>query len=131
MREIKYLVVHCTATAQSATIAAIIRYWKEHLGWRSPGYHKIITPSGAVVTLAGDERICNGVKGYNRESLHVSYIGGADGDNRTPEQKAALLQVLTDWKRTYPEAVIQGHRDFPKVAKACPSFDARSEYREL
>lgn len=131
MREIKYLVVHCTATAQSATIAAIIRYWKEHLGWRSPGYHKIITPSGAVVTLAGDERICNGVKGYNRESLHVSYIGGADGDNRTPEQKAALLQVLTDWKRTYPEAVIQGHRDFPKVAKACPSFDARLEYREL
>ena len=131
MREIKYLVVHCTATAQSATIAAIIRYWKEHLGWRSPGYHKIITPSGAVVTLGGDERICNGVKGYNRESLHVSYIGGADGDNRTPEQKAALLQVLTDWKRTYPEAVIQGHRDFPKVAKACPSFDARLEYREL
>ena len=131
MREIKYLVVHCTATAQSATIAAIIRYWKEHLGWRSPGYHKIITPSGAVVTLAGDERVCNGVKGYNRESLHVSYIGGADGDNRTPEQKAALLQVLTDWKRTYPEAVIQGHRDFPKVAKACPSFDARLEYREL
>jgi N-acetylmuramoyl-L-alanine amidase len=26
----------------------------------------------------------------------------------------------------YPNAVVQGHRDFPKVTKACPSFDAKA-----
>jgi N-acetylmuramoyl-L-alanine amidase len=27
-----------------------------------------------------------------------------------------------------PIKQIQGHRDFPKVKKACPSFDAKNEY---
>ena len=136
MRDIHYLVVHCTATAQSATVASIIRYWKEHLGWRSPGYHKIVPPSGAVITLAGDERICNGVKGHNTHSLHVSYIGGVDAkgkpkDTRTKEQKEAIRQVLEQWRKAYPDALIQGHRDFAGVAKACPSFDALLEYSGL
>jgi N-acetylmuramoyl-L-alanine amidase len=51
--------------------------------------------------------------------------------NRTPEQKAALIQGLTQWKRLYPNAIIQGHRDFPRVAKACPSFNARAEYKDI
>jgi hypothetical protein len=52
-------------------------------------------------------------------------------DNRTPQQKAALLQVITEWKRLYPNAIIQGHHDFPKVKKACPSFNAKAEYKDI
>jgi N-acetylmuramoyl-L-alanine amidase len=76
------------------------------------------------------------VKGHNANSLHVSYIGGVDAngkptDNRTPEQKATLRLVLKAWREKYPTAKIQGHRDFPGVAKACPSFQAREEYAAL
>ena len=31
----------------------------------------------------------------------------------------------------YPEAEILGHRDFPGVAKACPCFDAKKEYKNI
>jgi N-acetylmuramoyl-L-alanine amidase len=136
MRQIKYLVVHCTATPQTTTVESIQRHWRERLGWRSPGYHKIIKANGDVVTLSADTEVCNGVAGYNSHSLHVSYIGGVDSngnalDNRTQGQKDAISQVLHAWRAKYPNAQIQGHRDFPRVNKACPSFDAKSEYAHI
>lgn len=136
MRTIKYLVVHCTATPQSTKIESIQNYWRTHLEWRSPGYHKVVKANGEVVTLADDEAVCNGVAGFNSVSLHVSYIGGVDSrayafDNRTQGQKDALSQVLHQWRAKYPTAKIQGHRDFPNVKKACPSFDAIAEYSHI
>jgi N-acetylmuramoyl-L-alanine amidase len=136
MRSIKYIVVHCTATPQTTTIASIQNYWRNNLKWKSSGYQIIITPDGKINRLAPDESVCNGVAGYNSVSLHVSYIGGVNGpkaiDNRTDAQKAALVEVLTKWKELYPDAIIQGHRDFLKKGvnwKDCPSFDAKSEYK--
>lgn len=104
--------------------------------WKASGYHIIVTPAGAAVRLADDTAICNGVKGHNSTSLHVSYIGGVDAngkplDNRTPEQKATLRLVLKAWKEKYKTAKICGHRDFPGVLKACPSFSAKDEYLDL
>jgi N-acetylmuramoyl-L-alanine amidase len=135
MRDIKHIVIHCTATSQGATVASIQRHWREFMKWKSPGYHKIVTADGTVITLAKDEAICNGVAGHNKTSLHISYIGGVIGnkpfDNRTLEQQASLLRELRAWKAKYPNAVIQGHRDFPGVTKACPSFDAKEEYAHL
>ena len=148
MREIKHIVIHCTATPQSATVASIQRYWREVLGWRSPGYHQIIAANGTISWLAIEEEVCNGVAGFNSNSLHVSYIGGVDGkgkpiDNRTPEQLAALLYIVKAWAAKYPTANIMGHRDFSRDlnrdgilqpsewAKACPSFDVKSWCEEV
>lgn len=137
MRNITHLVVHCTATPQNSTVASIQRHWRERLKWRSPGYHVIIEANGNIVRLADDSVVCNGVAGHNSTSLHVSYIGGIrvpsgiPHDTRTDAQKAALLRVLHEWKQKYPRAVIQGHRDFAGVKKACPSFDAKKEYANL
>ena len=108
--------------------------------WKAPGYHIIIPPSGSPVRLADDEAICNGVAGRNSTCLHVSYIGGVDEnghalDNRTAEQSVALVQVLKAWRKKYPKAKIQGHRDFLTRGKAgwkeCPAFDAIREYKGL
>ena len=136
MRNITHCVVHCTATAATASVASIQRYWRETLKWKAMGYHVIIEANGNIVRLADDSAVCNGVAGHNATSLHVSYIGGIDArgvpkDTRTDAQKASLLKVLTEWKQKYPRAVIQGHRDFPNVRKACPSFDAKKEYVSL
>jgi N-acetylmuramoyl-L-alanine amidase len=129
-------VVHCTATSQKATVVGIRNYWRDIMKWKSPGYHKMVLPDGTLVTLANDSEITNGVAGHNSTSLHISYIGGVDKnnkplDNRTAAQKRTLLGELAAWKDTYPKAVICGHRDFPGVKKACPSFDARKEYAHL
>lgn len=133
MRKIDYIAVHCTATQPTASIVAIQRYWKDILGWKSPGYHYIIEADGKVTNLQPEEKPSNGVKGFNQVSINVSYIGGVDEkgkpkDTRTPAQKSALLTILQQLKTKYPSARIQGHRDFPGVVKACPSFDAKSEY---
>jgi hypothetical protein len=142
MRRIDFITIHTSATPQTATVEGIKRYWREVLGWRSPGYHLIISPRGTISRLAIDEEICNGVAGFNKHALHVSYIGGVDAngkplDNRTDAQKAALLSVVQAWADKYPTAKIMGHRDFSRDlnrdgilqpsewAKACPSFDVR------
>ena len=136
MRDIKYIVVHCTATPQTATVSSIQNYWKNTLKWVMPGYHFMIKPDGEIIQLLEIEKISNGVKGFNSVSINISYIGGVDSenkpiDNRTPAQKRSLTDLLTKLKKEFPKAIIQGHRDFPNVKKACPSFNAKEEYKNL
>jgi N-acetylmuramoyl-L-alanine amidase len=136
MRNIKYLAVHCTATAQTATVENIQKYWREILGWQMPGYHFIIKPNGEIAHLLDIEKVSNGVKGFNSETINISYIGGVDAknnpkDTRTDAQKAILLKLLKELKIKFPKAIIQGHKDFPNVHKACPSFEAKTEYKNL
>lgn len=130
MRQIKYIVLHCTATSHKATISSIKNYWKNGLGWKNPGYHYIIKADGSYEQLASLETVCNGVAGYNSNSIHISYIGGVDSagkavDNRTEEQKDTLIRLLKELKQRFPTAQILGHRDFPGVKKDCPSFSVK------
>lgn len=63
--------------------------------------------------------------------MEVSYIGGRLTDDRTPNQKYALQVIVSKLKKKYPKALVQGHRDFPNVKKACPQFNAKIEYKDL
>lgn len=86
--------------------------------------------------MQSEDKIANGVLGYNEVCIHISYIGGVDSkgnpvDNRTPEQKAATVVLLNKLRNKYPTAIIQGHRDFPNVHKACPSFDVKTWLKEI
>jgi N-acetylmuramoyl-L-alanine amidase len=131
MRKIKYIVLHCTATHQNATVSGILRYWREDLKWKNPGYHYLISKDGEIHHIHDINKIANGVKGYNAESIHISYIGGIDNnnkplDNRTPEQIKSQIRLIDLLKEQYPDAEILGHRDFPGVKKSCPSFDVRT-----
>ena len=130
-REIKYLVVHCTATPKNTTIKSIQNYWKNNLGWKSSGYHYIIESNGNVIQLSDESQITNGVSGYNSVSIHISYIGGQFKDDRTEEQKESMERLLIQLKKRYPKAKIQGHRDFPNVKKTCPQFNAIDEYKHI
>lgn len=133
MRTIKYITIHCSATPQTTTVESIKHYWKTQLKWKMPGYHFIIKADGEVIQLLDIKEVSNGVKGYNSETINVCYIGGIDRqgkpmDNRTIQQKQSLVTLLRRLKKQFPTAIIQGHRDFPNVKKACPSFDAKREY---
>lgn len=146
-RKIKYLVVHCTATSQSTSVASLLTAFRAR-GWSSPGYHYVITPDGKLHSLLPEDKPSNGVKGYNSVSVNIAYIGGINAsgkgiDNRTPEQKVTLRETLKALKKRYPDAVIQGHRDFSpdtnkngivdpwERIKECPCFDAIPEYADL
>ena len=135
MREIKYIVIHCTATQPNTKKEAILNYWKNTLKWSTVGYHRLIDANGVIHELAKYEQVTNGVKGYNSNSIHFSYIGGIDEsgrpkDTRTIKQKESLLYLIKQAKKQFPNAIVQGHRDFG-ANKACPSFDAKSEYKDI
>lgn len=131
MRNIKYIVVHCTATPPTATVESIKRFWKEQRGWGdTPGYHYLILRDGKIIQLLDESKITYGAYGHNKDSVHISYIGGIDEtgkpkDNRTDAQKKSIWDKLIELAKKYPQAQILGHRDFPNVKKACPSFDVR------
>lgn len=136
MRKINYIVVHCTATQPSASIDAIKNYWRNVLHWKQVGYHYIIKSDGETVQLLDIATPSNGVARWNSQIINVCYIGGIDRhgipkDTRTVAQKRALLVILNKLKKMFPNAIIQGHRDFPNVNKACPSFDAKTEYSNI
>ena len=126
MRDIRYIAVHCTATSQNVKVETILNNWKRK-GWKRPGYHYLIDKDGVIHNLHPEEQFSNGVKGYNMQTINVCYIGGAKVDDRTDAQKAIMLGLLKDLKGRYPNALIQGHRDFG-VNKACPRFNAKEEY---
>ena len=130
MRKIKYIVLHCTATPQDTTIESIKKHWVR-IGWKSVGYHYIVKPNGKIEKLANIDQVTNGVGGYNSNSIHISYIGGKDIDDRTDEQKESIIQLVEMLHSEFPDAIIQGHRDFPNVKKSCPRFDAKVEFKYL
>ena len=136
MRDVKYLVLHCTAGPATQTTKAIKDYWKNNLGWKSVGYHYLINADGTIEQLAQESEITNGVAGFNSVTVHISYKGGVDAtnkpkDTRTPQQKESILKLLKELRKRYPKAIIQGHKDFPNVKKACPSFEAKKEYANI
>jgi N-acetylmuramoyl-L-alanine amidase len=136
MREIKYIVIHCTASKPNTKKEAILSYWKNTLKWKSVGYHRLIDANGVIHELAKYEETTNGVKGFNSQSIHFSYIGGIDEsgrpkDTRTIKQKESLLYLIKQAKKQFPNAIVQGHKDFKGVVKACPSFEAKNEYKDI
>jgi len=104
MRTITHIVVHCSATGQDAKVEAIQRYWKQNLGWKSPGYHYIIEADGKETQLLSIAQPSNGVKGFNKSIINVCYIGGVNKlgkavDNRTDAQKKQLYTRLKALKK--------------------------------
>ena len=136
MRTINYIVIHCTGTQPETTIESIKKYWKEVQKWDDPGYHMIIDKNGKMTLLHPLEKPSNGVKGFNKNSIHIAYIGGINKkgipeDTRTDAQIKAIREVLQGTINCFPTAAICGHRDFPNVKKACPSFNAKREYANI
>ena len=134
-RNIKEIIVHCTATPEGRPVTIKeITNWHKQRGFSTIGYHYVVMLDGSVqngrdVNVSGAH--CTN---HNSISIGVCYVGGCDKnmnakDTRTDAQKRALLDLLKRLRTIYPTAKIYGHRDFAN--KACPSFDARNEYKNI
>lgn len=125
----QYLVVHCSASQNLPTInAMVIDGWHRTRGFERIGYHFVIKTDGTVEKGRALDDVGAHVAGYNSNSIGICMIGGVDKamhsvNNFKPAQFKSLRKLLNDLLKTYPKAVILGHRDFPNVKKDCPCFD--------
>lgn len=130
MRNIKYIVVHTSATRPSMDIGRKeINLWHKQKGWAGIGYHYVIRRDGTVEKGRAESRIGAHVANHNRNSIGICLVGGLNErtlkpeKNYTPEQMESLLSILQRLTKKYTDSVVLGHRDFRGVAKACPCFD--------
>ena len=137
-RSIHYLVVHCSATPEGRDhTAKDIDAWHKQRGFNEIGYNYVVRLDGTVEEGRDVNKIPAHVTNHNKDSIGICYIGGIDRntlqpkDTRTVAQKEALKKLLVELRALYPDAKILGHRDFAGVAKACPCFDAKDEYKTI
>ena len=137
MRQINKIIVHCSATreGENYTVDTIRSWHVDGRGWSDIGYHFYIDLYGEIHKGRDIAKIGAHCKGQNRNSIGICYCGGVEVDGKTPkdtrteEQKESLLAVLRTLKAMYPEATIHSHSDYAN--KACPSFNATSEYENI
>ena len=150
MAELKYLVIHCTATPEGREVtAADIRRWHTSplsqggRGWRQVGYTDIIHLDGKVERLVDNNEdanvdtweVTNGAKGYNSVSRHIVYSGGMTRDmtkakdTRTQAQRDAMRDYVIGFHRRFPGVRIVGHNEL--AAKECPSFNVQKWLRQI
>ena len=135
MRKITEIIIHCADTPEGRDDrAADIKRWHKQRGFNDIGYHYVIDLDGTIEAGRDPEKAGAHAQGHNANSIGICYVGGADEqmkpkDTRTDAQKASLLLLLKYLRQRYPKAEIIGHRDVS--AKSCPSFDAKTEYKDV
>lgn len=148
MNNPKLIVVHCSATKEGVDLDVNdIRDMHLKRGWRDVGYHYVITLDGKIQKGRKPFEVGAHVSGHNKNSVGICYIGGLDKDGkakdtRTPQQKAALIKIISGLKLIFDIDNVVGHRDLsPDIdgdgvveshewLKMCPCFDAIKEYKE-
>ena len=129
MGPIKYLTIHCAATPEGRHVSAeTITAWdKAKFGQTS--YHWVIELDGTATQTLKDDQKGAHVGKANTGNIGICYVGGVDAqgnkpkDTRTPAQLVKLAELVRTYQARYPGTIVRGHRDWPGVAKACPSFD--------
>lgn len=140
-RTINEIIVHCTASKEGVnqTVESIRKFHTKPVsqggrGWSDIAYHFVVYLDGSVHAGRPVDRIGGHCLNHNTHSIGVVYVGGLDKngkakDTRTPAQKEGLLKLIKQLKKDYPKATVHGHREFAN--KACPCFDAKSEYKDV
>lgn len=136
MRKVNKIIIHCTATpkGRDVSIDEVRRWHVKERGWRDVGYHFLIRLDGTVEEGRPIEMTGAHTRGHNWDSIGIAYAGGMSKDmtepedTRTDEQKDSFVDLLCQLHDCYG-GTIYGHRDFSE--KACPSFDAKTEYENI
>lgn len=136
MRIINEIIIHCSATPEGKDYTVEqIKQWHKQRGFSDIGYHYVIYRDGSIHSGRPIERIGAHCLKHNSHSIGVCYIGGVAKDGKTPKdtrtdaQKESLIKLIKELKAKYPKATVHGHREYAN--KACPCFDAKSEYKNL
>ena len=118
MRDIDYIVVHCSDMDAPHTVADIDS-WHKKRGFNRIGYHYIIDQQGELHEGRDEKEVGAHVKNFNRSSIGICVMGR---HNFTSNQMDELYRLITDLLVSYPKAKVKPHNFFDKH-KTCPNFE--------
>jgi N-acetylmuramoyl-L-alanine amidase len=127
VRELNRIILHCTATPswREVSVDEIRRWHVEGNGWSDIGYHYVILLDGTIARGRPLDVAGAHVKGHNKDSVGVVYVGGTDvtgqpQDTLNSNQLFGLYKVVTSLRNLFGPLTLHGHNEFSD--KACPSF---------
>jgi hypothetical protein len=83
---IKYLIVHCSATSEKQDIGAKeIDSWHRAKGWSGIGYHFVIRRDGTIEQGRALHKYGAHAYGYNKVSLGICMIGGVAANGKAED----------------------------------------------
>ena len=136
MRDLKRIILHCTATPEGAhfDIATIRRWHVQGNGWKDIGYHYLIYLDGSVHEGRPIEQIGAHTSGHNKDSIGIVYVGGVDAagkakDTLNAAQEVAMVNLIKALRAEHGQMSLHGHNEF--AAKACPSFNVKTKFHWL
>ena len=125
---IQFLTIHCAATPEGRDVKAetISKWDQDRFGQTS--YHWVIELDGTVKRTLLETQKGAHTGGANTGNIGICYVGGvaanlAPKDTRTAAQRKAMAELVRSYRARFPALIVRGHRDWPGVKKACPSFD--------
>lgn len=145
--QVKYLVLHTTASNQKSTWQDLARHFAARWGVGSAeGYHISINADGSTNNRINADKVSNGIFHFkddlidisNSNTINISWIGGVmkNGkdwiDNRTEAQKATLERLTLAFTSKYGLTVL-GHNQIaqPPNARVCPCFSVPDFAKEI
>ena len=123
MREIHYIVVHCTDSPDNVDIGAKqINQWHQIRGWLQIGYHCVVRKNGSREEGRSHNEVGAHAFGYNSNSLGIVWVGKYDCNSK---QMTSLISEIVEWMLAYdiPIANVLGHNELPDVKKTCPNIN--------
>lgn len=124
MRKINKIVIHCSDSCDSLDIGRReIDEWHKARGWSGIGYHFLVRRNGTIEIGRPEETIGAHVKGHNRNSIGICWIGK---HIITAAQKTALYKLLCELRAKYSidiEGVVGHYELASESGKTCPNLD--------
>jgi N-acetylmuramoyl-L-alanine amidase len=156
MREIKSVILHCTATTLDKELSVKeIRRWHtdpppKGRGWSDIGYHFLIHQDGTIERGRHIDKVGAHTWGNNYGSVGVAYCGGVEKkikksldkekpkskttyepkDTMTKAQEKSFRDLFVMLEVFFGELKLRGHNDYTNQ-KACPSFNMRDKFGDL
>jgi N-acetylmuramoyl-L-alanine amidase len=141
VREIKKIILHCSATQEGRDYTAQeIREWhmREPRSWSDIGYHFVIRNDGNGTIERGRpvERQGAHTLKENFSSIGIVYVGGVDKDLKAKDtmticQEESFLKLVESLRLVFGESLpVYGHNDFTDK-KECPSFKVSEKFPKL
>tara|TARA_R100000406_G_scaffold16024_2_gene9962 strand:- start:2637 stop:3065 length:429 start_codon:yes stop_codon:yes gene_type:complete len=140
MREIKKIILHCTATREGKDYSAdTIRKWhmSEPRMWSDIGYHFVIRndDNGTIERGRPVEKKGAHTLGENSDSIGIAYVGGVDKDLKAKDtmtacQEESFLKLVESLRIVFGDLPVFGHNDFTDK-KECPSFKVKKKFPQL